>query len=126
MQVDGNFSGKPDDRWAFTTKSGFLQYNAAASLAAAARVLKGWDDPLAKECLDTAVKLWDEEHAHPTASQGPGGFGSGSMGGGMDWNAALELLIATDGAEPYRKRVLELLPTIKQRFGFNGWGHAAV
>src|ERR1022692_696297 len=118
--VDGNFSGKPDDRWAFTTKSANLQYGAAASLAAAARVLKGWDDPLAKECLDAAVKLWDEEHANPTPSQGRQG-GPPGMGAAMDWNAAVELLITTKGAEPYKKRVLELFPTIKQRFGFNGW-----
>ncbi|MGC9971613.1 MAG: glycoside hydrolase family 9 protein [Bryobacteraceae bacterium] len=119
-EVDGNFSGKPDDRWAFTTKSAYLQYGAAASLAAAARVLKGWDDPLAKECLDNAVKLWDEEHAHPTPSQGRS-FGPQGMAAAMDWNAAVELLIATHGAEPYKKRVLELFPTIRQRFGFNGW-----
>jgi hypothetical protein len=119
-QVDGNFSGKPDDRWAFTAKSANLQYGAVASLAAAARVLKGWDDPLAKECLDAAVKLWDEEHANPTPSQGRQG-GPPGMGATMDWNAAVELLITTNGAEPYKKRVLELFPTIKQRFGFNGW-----
>jgi hypothetical protein len=121
-ELDGNFSGKPDDRWAFTTKSANLQYGAAASLAAAARLLKGWDDPLAKECLDTAVRLWNEEHANPTPMpQGRGGFGPGGMGAAMDWNAALELLITTHGAEPYKKRILELFPTIKQRFGFNGW-----
>jgi hypothetical protein len=111
-ELEGNLSGKPDDRWAFTTKMPVLQHGATASLAAAARVLKGWDDPLAKECLDTAVKLWDEEHATPP---------SGATGGAMDWNAAVELLITTNGAEPYKKRVLELFPTIKQRFGFNGW-----
>lgn len=125
-EVDGNFSGKPDDRWAFTTKMPILQYGATASLAAAARVLKGWDDPLAKECLDAAVKLWNEEHANPTAMpQGRvGGFGFAGpvgMGTAMDWNAAIELLIATNGAEPYERRILELFPTIRQRFGFNGW-----
>jgi hypothetical protein len=121
-EVDGNFSGKPDDRWAFTTKMAYLQYGAAASLAAASRVLKGWDDPLAKECLATAVKLWDEEHANPTPMpQGRGGFGPPGMGAAMDWNATLELLIATNGGEAYKKRILELFPTIKQRFGFNGW-----
>jgi endoglucanase len=107
-ELEGNFSGKPDDRWAFTTRMPVLQHGATASLAAAARVLKGWDDPLAKQCLDTAVRLWDEEHAAPPA-------------GAMDWNAAIELLITTNGAEPYKKRVLELFPTIRQRFGFNGW-----
>ncbi len=120
-EVDGNFSGKSDDRWAFTAKSANLQYGAIASLAAAARVLKGWDDPLAKECLDTAIKLWDEEHANPTPNQGQGMYGPPGMGGAMDWNAAIELLITTNGADPYKKRVLELFPTIKQRFAFNGW-----
>jgi hypothetical protein len=124
-EADGNFSGKPDDRWAFTAKSANLQYGAIASLAAAARALKGWDDPLAKECLDTAIRLWNEEHANPTPMpQRPGGggpFAPGGMGAAMDWNAAVELLISTEGAEPYKKRVLELFPTIRQRFGFNGW-----
>ena len=40
-EVDGNYSGKPDDRWAFTGKSANLQWGAAASLAAAARRAQG-------------------------------------------------------------------------------------
>lgn len=123
-EVNGNYSGVPDDRWAFTTKSAGLQYGAAASLAAAARVLKGWDAGLAKECVDTAVKLYAEEHAHPTPG-GRGGFGGpggpGGFGAGQDWAAALELLIATNGAEPYKGRVQELFTTMTQRLGQNGW-----
>ncbi|RPI21536.1 MAG: glycoside hydrolase [Acidobacteria bacterium] len=121
-EVDGNFSGAPDDRWAFTTKSAMLQYGAAASLAAASVTLKGWDDALAKECLDAAVKLWEEEHANPTpAPQRPGGGGPRGMGQTMEWRAALELLIATNGGEEYKKRLLEILPAVLQRFGFGGW-----
>jgi hypothetical protein len=120
LEVEGNFSGVPDDRWAFTTKSAGLQYGAAASLAAAARVLKGWDDALAKECLDTAVKLWEDEHAHPTTSQ-MGGFGGPGRGGVPDWTATLELLIATNGADPYKKRVQELFPTMLQHIENGGW-----
>ena len=121
LEVDGNFSGVPDDRWAFTTKSANLQYGAAASLAAAARVLKGWDDKLAKECLDAAVKLYDDEHAHPTPSQFGTGPGGGPGGSAPDWTAALELMIATNGADPYKKRVQELFPTMLQRIGMGGW-----
>ena len=145
LQVDGGFSGVPDDRWAFTAKSGMLNYGAAASLAAAARVLKGWDDALAKECLDAAVKLYRDERANPTPTNRPGGFpgggpggaggagapgaqgapggtgGFGGFGAGQDWTAALELLIATNGAEPYKGRVQELFPTMVQRIGQNGW-----
>ncbi len=119
-EVDGNFSGVPDDRWAFTTKVASLQYGAAASLAAAAQALKGWDDALAKECLDTAVKLWEEEHAHPTPSQGPS-VGPPGMAAVEEWKAALELLIATNGGEPYKKRLLEMFPSVRERIGFGGW-----
>ena len=121
-EVDGNFSGKPDDRWAFTARRADLQYGAIASLAAAARVLKGWDDALARECLDTAVKLWDQEHAHPTADReqsGPGGAGRRSAA--TDWTAAVELLITTGGAEPYKSRVRELFPSVKEHLGSEGW-----
>jgi hypothetical protein len=118
-QVEGNFSGRPDDRWAFTTKSASMQYGSVATLAAAAPVLKGFDDNLAKECLDTAIKIWDDEHANPTPappSRGPGGAVSTD-----EWNAAVQLLIATGGNEAYKKRVLELFPSVVQRFAFGGW-----
>ncbi len=121
-EVDGNFSGVPDDRWAFTTKMPGLQYSAAASLAAASGALKGWDDALAKECLDTATKLWDEEHAHPTPPPSERWFsGPPGMAQMQEWRAAVELLIATGGGEPYKKRLLEIFPTVLQRFGFGGW-----
>ena len=121
LEVEGSFSGVPDDRWAFTAKSARLQYGAAASLAAAARVLQGWDDALAKECLSAAIKLWDDEHAHPTPQ--PAAYrGGGPLGdGGQDWTAALELMIATNGADPYKKRVQELFPTMLGRIGVGGW-----
>ena len=43
------------------------------------------------------------------------------MAAGEEWNAALELLIATNGGEAYKKRVLEMFPSVRQRFGFGGW-----
>lgn len=113
------YSGKPDDRWAFTTKMPFLEYGAATSFAAS-EVLRGYDDPLAKECLDTAIKLYDEERAHPTPIQGPS-FGPPGMAALGEWRTALELMIATHGGEAYKKRFVELFPTVRQRFGFGGW-----
>jgi endoglucanase len=65
-EVKGDYSGKPDDRWIFTTNNPFFQWNAIAALAAAADTLKGWDDALAKDCLETAIKAWNDEKAHPT------------------------------------------------------------
>lgn len=157
-ETKGDSSGKPDDRWIFTTNNPFFQWNAIAALAAAANTLKGWDDPLAKDCLETAVKAWKDTIADPTkyptdreapagapgggvpaASQGvvsgsqsarkpggsssaptnsgntgaqpvpPVGSGRGGFGVGMDWPAALELTIATNGTEPYKSRLKELI-----------------
>ncbi|HXK05264.1 MAG TPA: glycoside hydrolase family 9 protein [Verrucomicrobiae bacterium] len=120
-EVEGDFSGVPDDRWAFTTKTPGLQYGATASLAAAADALKGWDDALAKECLDTAVKLWEEEHAHPTPSQFQSFNTTGGQVSAQEWKAALELTIATRGGEAYKKRLLEMFPAVRQRVGLDGW-----
>ncbi|HEV2133073.1 MAG TPA: glycoside hydrolase family 9 protein [Terracidiphilus sp.] len=167
-EVKGDYSGRPDDRWIFTTSSPFFQWNAIAALAAAADTLKGWNDPLARDCLDTAIKAWNEEKAHPTPNELAGAFGGGGgvlaasqgvvsgaqrgrngggsgaqassgatpsappapppafarrFGVGMDWAAALELTIATHGAEPYKSRLKELFPEMitPQQIGFRGW-----
>jgi hypothetical protein len=174
-EVKGDYSGKPDDRWIFTSNNPFFQWNAIAALAAAADTLKGWDDPLAKDCLETAIKAWNDEKAHPTvpagrafgaeapdgaleggvlaASQGglshaqngrnisgnagapagstsmnapttqPAGFDRAGFEATQDWAAALELTIATHGAEPYNSRLRELFPQVitQKQMGFRGW-----
>ncbi|HEY2685979.1 MAG TPA: glycoside hydrolase family 9 protein [Steroidobacteraceae bacterium] len=166
-EVRGNYSGKPDDRWIFTTTNSTFQWNAIAALAAAADVLKGWDDAMAKDCLDTAIKAWNSEKAHPTprpahlgyegepagsgvlaASQGAPSSSQGSQSRSNpptatsppnaqaspgfdrsnaeldeDWAAALELSIATSGAEPYRSRLNELFPRMitSEQLGLRGW-----
>ena len=173
-EVKGDYSGKPDDRWIFTSDNPFFEWNAIAALAAAADVLKGYDDALAKDCLETAIKAWNQQKAHPTpagglqggaapagapgggvlaASQGvvsgtqagrtargssaapgasgttnaqtapPAGFGRNGFGVGQDWAAALELTIATNGAEPYKSRLKELFPQMitPQQMGIRGW-----
>ncbi|MFZ0419526.1 MAG: glycoside hydrolase family 9 protein [Candidatus Sulfotelmatobacter sp.] len=130
-EVDGNFSGIPDDRWAFTTKEPRLQYGAAASLAAASQALRGWDDVLAKECLETAIKMWDEEHAHPTAISAPPGQGpppnfAEQIVRAEEWKATLELLIATNGGKVYKSRLSEMFPSVREGLGFTFGGWTAV
>ena len=166
-EVKGDYSGRPDDRWIFSTTNPYFQWNAIAALAAAADVLKGYDDALAKDCLETAIKAWNDEKAHPTppagrpygaeapdgalgggvlaASQGGASHsgrgstaptasgasgpqtaapaGRGGFGVGQDWAAALELTIATHGAEPYKSRLKELFPQVitPQQMDFRGW-----
>jgi hypothetical protein len=119
LETDGIYSGIPDDRWAFTTHTTPLNYDAISSLAAASRALRGFNDAMATECLQTAERVWDEEHKQPPAL-----FHSFNTTGGDirddETKAAVELLIATKGGEVYRKRLNELLPTIQQRFMFLG------
>ena len=120
LENDGIHSGVPDDRWAFTTRSTPLEYDAAAALAAASRVLHGYSDPLADECLKTAIHVWDQEHSHA-----PSLFHSFNTTGGdlesEEIKAAVELLITTRGGETYRKRLNELWPVIQKRFMFLNW-----
>ncbi len=120
LENDGVHSGLPDDRLAFTTRTTPLDYLAISSLAAASRVLHGYNDKMAEECLQTAVRVWDEEHKRP-----PSLFKSFNTTGGElgdeETKAAVELLIATKGGEVYRKRLAELLPVIQNRFLQVGW-----
>jgi hypothetical protein len=172
-ETRGDYSGRPDDRWIFTTNNPFFQWNAIAALAAAADTLKGWDDALAKDCLETAIKAWNDTKARPeqyptdasapqgsagasggvlAASQGvvsrtqggrspqgnsspatssgnvtpaaaPVGAGRGGFVGPLDWAAALELTIATKGAEPYKSRLKELFPQVitPEQMERRGW-----
>jgi endoglucanase len=115
LDSDGIHSGVPDDRWAFTTHVTALNYDAAAALAAASRVLKGYDDALASRAMQTAVDVWNEEHSHPPAL-----FHSfNTTGGELDEEeikAAVQLLIATHGGAPYKARLQALLPVIRKKF----------
>lgn len=105
FQSDGKSSGTMDDRWAFTTRSSFLDYHTAAALAAVSRAMKGYNDPLAEECLYYAKKLWNENNrpGESDASQTSSGFRRS-----MDMSAALQLYIAT-GEESYAQRFREAI-----------------
>lgn len=120
LETDGIHSGVPDDRWAFTTHTTPLNYDAISALAAASRVLRGFDDRMADECLETAKKVWDEEH-----KSAPALFHYFNTTGGdlrdEETKAAVELVISSKGGAPYVKRLKELLPVIKERFAAEGW-----
>jgi hypothetical protein len=171
-EVKGDYSGRPDDRWIFSTTNPFFQWNAIAALAAASDVLKGYDDALAKDCLETAIQAWNDEKAHPTPAPLRGGIGGGSpenapavgvlaasqgavsgaqsgrsarsssgsptapgatvppsengrarFSVALDWAAALELTVATNGAEPYKSRLKELFVQVitPEQMEIRGW-----
>jgi endoglucanase len=112
-EVVAGCSGRPDDRWAFTTRTSALNYGSASALAAASRALRGWRDELATECLEVARQVWEREQAGPPAL-----FAHGNTTGGPleeeEVKATVELLLATGDAR-YAKRLEELWPTISQR-----------
>jgi endoglucanase len=119
LATEGDHSGVPDDRWAFTSHTTPLNYAAAASLAAASRVLRGYDNALADQCLATARSVWQEEHGHP-----PVIFNSfNTTGGSLDeeeTKAAVELLVTTRDSR-YAQRLRELLPVMQKNFANLGW-----
>jgi len=119
LQTDGISSGVPDDRWAFTTHTTALSYDAAGALAAASRALRSYDDKMADECLTIARRVWKEEHSRPPALfQYFNTTGSNLKHAEIE--AAVELVIATHGEESYRKQLQSLLPAIKEEFTFIG------
>jgi hypothetical protein len=85
----GNHSGTRDDRWAFTERNPSLDYSTAASLAAASRALKGYNDSLSQQCLFYARQLWDEDESRPDTSR----FAAFRRNGKLA--AALQLYITT-------------------------------
>jgi hypothetical protein len=120
LDTDGVHSGVPDDRWAFTSHTTPLNYAAAASLAAASRVLRGFDDALATRSLNTAIQVWNDEHSHPAVI-----FRSFNTTGGdledEEARAAVELLVATKGQAAYKARLTALLPAVQRNFSELGW-----
>ena len=72
--IGSGVSGSPDDRWVFTEQNPRRELSAAAALAAASRVLRGYDDGLAAECLRIAESAWnaapDEEKPAPAPASG--------------------------------------------------------
>ena len=114
MPDDGNYSGRFDDRWAFTSNTSALNYGSAAALVAASRVLRGYNDDLAQECFETAQRVWEYE-----ANREPNTYHFGNTTGGPleveRLKAAVELLITTRD-EKYAEAVRELLPQVRERF----------
>ena len=117
MKNDGIRSGEFDSRWAFTTNTSALNYGSAAALAAASRVLRGYNDELATESLETAKQVWEyEQEREPNLFR----FGN-TTGGRLEeemLKTAVELLISTS-EQRYADKINELVPEVETRFGNN-------
>lgn len=88
VSADGKSSGTPDDMWAFTSRSAFLDFRAATMFAAASRALEGFNDDLSKRALIQSKRLMEEASALMAQNPRPN-----FMGGGMATN--LQLYAAT-------------------------------
>ncbi len=109
-ESDGQSSGTPDDRWVFTNRSSFLDYQTIAALAASSRALKDYNEQLADDCLSEAKRLWDDQK-NLTVQQDT--FFARFMGN-MEMPSALQLYITTK-EEQYAKRFNELIwPALEQ------------
>ena len=105
------YTSKNDDRWAFTNHDSALEYMVAAALAASSRVLRGYENELADECLRTAIQVWDYEQTHAPVEQRAAYVPRGVEA--QEIVAAVELLLTT-GEERYRARLLEMQPLLEQ------------
>ncbi|HOD46236.1 MAG TPA: glycoside hydrolase family 9 protein [Opitutaceae bacterium] len=56
--IGAGVTGSADDRWVFTEENPWREFHAASGLAASARVLRGYNDPLAEDCLRIAEEIW--------------------------------------------------------------------
>ncbi|HEU5136794.1 MAG TPA: glycoside hydrolase family 9 protein [Steroidobacteraceae bacterium] len=97
--------GSPDDRWVFTEENPRRELLTAASLAAASRALKGYNDELAARALKAAIEIYDRATPQePLARVG----------------AATELFIATRDTK-YRALLLEQRDAIAANVERVGW-----
>jgi endoglucanase len=110
-ETDGQSSGTLDDRWAFTTRMPFMDYQTVASLAAASRALKGYNDDLADRSLANAIRLLeeaDELMKKPDTVDNPWM----RWFRGADIDAVLQLYITTNDkkyADRFQKKIWTLL-----------------
>jgi endoglucanase len=106
-ETDGMTSGTLDDRWVFTPKMPWLNYQAAAALAAASRALKGSNPELSEEALKYALQAWTKEQndKRPMDMRFRAWFFSN-----VECEAALQLFITTREAK-YKETFEKLIWT---------------
>jgi hypothetical protein len=110
-----------DDRLIFAQTNPARQLFVAAGLALAARVLRGYNDTLAEDCLQVAEALWaangqvtDEEAGDIHAYGRRGGIASVKV-------HALAELILTTGKDEYKEALCGMGPAVEEHFDRSGW-----
>ncbi|HLF32848.1 MAG TPA: glycoside hydrolase family 9 protein [Cyclobacteriaceae bacterium] len=116
-------SGINDDRWVFTNRDTGLEYQVLAALASASRTLKGYDDQLSAECLETAKKAWEYEQSHEPVVKRNAYVPRNQK---QEEILATAELLYTTGEEKYLSHLVSLLPAIKENIRSAAWGIARV
>jgi len=109
-------AGSADDRWVFTEENPYHELDTAAALAAASRALKGFNDPLAADCLRIAQELWANAKPRSTPSANP----RQPPFAMLRLEAAIELL-QTTGEKQYKAVIVSLADDIVARVDYVGW-----
>ncbi|MBP5506660.1 MAG: glycoside hydrolase family 9 protein [Prevotella sp.] len=106
--TDGKI-GNDDDRWIFTENNPSREITTAAQLAGVARVLRGFNDVLSKECLDIAKSIYDNMPTDARSNM-------------FKMQAAIELYLTTQQAE-YLDFILsnQAMLTNSMSIGRSGW-----
>jgi hypothetical protein len=109
----GTESAKHDDRWVFTEEHPGHEYTAIQALAAAARVLKGYNDTLAQQCLQAAEELYamDRDNSNRWATS--------------KINTTVELFVTT-GEEKYKNELFSMQEQIIRNMNSCGYMVARV
>lgn len=100
--------GANDDRLVFTEENPARELVATAGIAAASRVLRGYNDPLARDCLSIAEQLWNA-HPNPAANALPAKL-----------HAAVELYLATR-SDAYARFVATHASDVAKHIAAIGW-----
>jgi endoglucanase len=110
-----------DDRLLFVQTNPARQLFVAAGLALAARVLKGYNDALADECLRVAEALW-ATHKHITTEEAGVVYAYGRRGSIESFKIhALAELILTTEKDDYKEELCRMGTAIEKHFGSSGW-----
>lgn len=102
--TDGK-SGNGDDRWVFTEDNPGRSLETASTLAAASRVMKGYNDTLSTQCLVIAETVWKD-----TKEKDP-----------MQRVALAVELLKTTGNKTYADFLTEHITQITNRIGQTAW-----
>jgi hypothetical protein len=120
-EVKGDRSGKPDDRWAFTTDMPGNDLYVAGALAAASRSLAQFDPALSAEALTASKALWAAQQSKLVITpDGRDNAFAPRAPDVADVMATVELILTTKGDPTYTAKLRALMPTIRGHFSWVG------